>query len=196
MKFYISDLHFGHQNAIVFDQRPFSTVEEMDETIITLWNRRVTDDDDVYIIGDFAFRNQKPEEWYLSRLNGRKNLIIGNHDGKLLKNETAMSYFMSVEKMKHVSDQGAQFCLCHCPIADWNGMYRGAYHIFGHIHREKNDVYQYMKTRIRALNAGCMIHQYQPVGLQELIDHNWIFFGRGKEEKGKYGNEIVKLEHR
>ena len=102
MKFYISDLHFGHQNAIVFDQRPFSTVEEMDETIITLWNRRVTDDDDVYIIGDFAFRNQKPEEWYLSRLNGRKNLIIGNHDGKLLKNETAMSYFMSVEKMKQI----------------------------------------------------------------------------------------------
>lgn len=57
-------------------------------------------------------------------------------------------------------------------------------------------MYQYMKTRIRALNAGCMIHQYQPVGLQELIDHNWIFFGRGKEEKGKYGNEIAKLEHR
>ena len=63
-------------------------------------------------------------------------------------------------------------------------MYRGSYHIFGHIHREKNDVYQYMKTRIRALNAGCMIHQYQPVGLQELIDHNRIFFDRGTEEKG------------
>jgi calcineurin-like phosphoesterase family protein len=175
MNLYISDLHFGHKNVIRFDHRPFPDVEEMDKVLITRWNGRVAPDDDVYIVGDFAFHNEKPEEWYLEQLKGRKHLVIGNHDNRLLKNEKAMSYFEMVDKMMHVVDMGNQICLCHFPIADWNGMYRGSWHIYGHIHCSTTQAYQYMKTCERALNAGCMINNYTPASFQELVRNNREF---------------------
>ena len=87
MNLYISDTHFGHRNVINFDNRPFLDVDEMDRILIKLWNSRVAPDDNVYIVGDFAYQNEKPEEWYLKYLRGHKHLIIGNHDSKLLANK-------------------------------------------------------------------------------------------------------------
>jgi len=96
---YTSDLHFGHKNVIQFDHRPFSNVEEMDAFIMQCWNKRVQPDDIVYILGDFCHRSEKEPSWYLKRLKGHKILIVGNHDGKLLKNQVALSYFDRVEDM-------------------------------------------------------------------------------------------------
>lgn len=169
MNFYIGDTHFGHKSALVFDERPFADVQEMDRTMIQLWNRRVQKADHVYIVGDFAYRSELPEEWYLERLNGRKHLIIGNHDKRLLKNEKAMGYFEEVDKMLHVSDSGHQICVCHFPLAEWNGFYKGSHHIYAHIHNKMDETYAFMKTRQRAYNAGCMLHNYMPVTLGELM---------------------------
>ena len=91
MNLYISDLHFGHKAVVDFDHRPFSGVEEMDAVLIQLWNSRVTKNDQVYILGDFAFHNEKPYSWYLKQLKGQKHLVIGNHDKKLLKDAEASS---------------------------------------------------------------------------------------------------------
>lgn len=51
-KFYISDLHLGHKNCLSFDARPFETLEEMTETIISRWDNAVDEKDEVYILGD------------------------------------------------------------------------------------------------------------------------------------------------
>lgn len=169
MILYTADLHFGHENVIHFDHRPFENVESMDRAMIQLWNGRVNQDDHVYILGDFAYRNEKPEEWYLKQLNGHKHLVIGNHDKKLLKNNAAMSFFESVDKMMHVSDNGTQICLCHYPLAEWFGFYKGHSHIYGHIHSRKDETWEFMKTRKNAYNAGCMLYGYMPVSLKELV---------------------------
>ena len=168
MNYYIADTHFGHSGALNFDNRPFASVEESDRTLMEYWNARVTNNDHIYILGDFAYRNEKPEEWYLSRLKGKKHLIIGNHDKKLLANETAMKFFESVDKMLHVTDEGNQICLCHYPIAEWFGYHKGHYHIYGHIHNHDDEVAQFMRSRERAFNAGCMLHNYMPVTFVEL----------------------------
>lgn len=84
MIFYTADLHFGHEAVIKFSNRPFKTIEEHDNFIIHVWNDTVTDNDDIYIVGDFAYRNKISDETYLRRLNGKKHLIIGNHDLKYL----------------------------------------------------------------------------------------------------------------
>lgn len=175
MKYYIGDLHFGHANVIGFDNRPFSDVDEMDRVLIENWNSRITKNDQVYILGDVAFHNEKPYSWYLSQLKGQKHLIVGNHDGKLLKDSEALGYFVSVDHYLELADEGKRIILCHYPIAEWNGFYRESYHIYGHIHNNTTGVYQYMKQFDRALNAGCMINGYMPVTFVELIKNNEIF---------------------
>jgi calcineurin-like phosphoesterase family protein len=179
MNLYISDLHFGHSNVINFDHRPFADVNEMDYALIELWNSRVQKDDDVYIVGDFCFRSEKTPDWYLKKLSGHKHLVIGNHDGKMLEDSKAMSYFESVDKMMHVSDGDKQICLCHFPLAEWNRASHGSWHIYGHIHNRKEDTYQFMKTKERALNAAACINNYTPASMNELIRNNKIF----QEEK-------------
>lgn len=169
MKYYIADTHFGHSNVLKFDNRPFSDVDEMDREMIYYWNETVREEDEVYIVGDFVYHNERPAEWYLSRLRGRKYLIVGNHDAKLLKDEKVMGYFEAVDKMMHVSDEGYQICVCHFPLAEWNGFYRGTLHIYGHIHNRQDEAWKFMRTRQGAYNAGCMLHGYRPVTLRELI---------------------------
>lgn len=165
---YIADLHLGHFNVIKYDNRPFSSVEEMDKTIIDNWNNTVMDTDDVYIIGDVCFGNN-PEK-YIKQLRGKKHLIIGNHDKEVLKK--CRSYFETIDYYKKIYDDNKAIILCHYPMAEWDGMFRESYHIYGHIHNALNDTYYMMKNRDLAFNAGCMINNYTPVTLNELITNN------------------------
>ena len=79
MYYFISDPHFGHENILKMCQRPFESVEEMNEAMIDAWNQRVTGNDTVFILGDLFYRCPDPEP-ILQRLKGKKRLIIGNHD--------------------------------------------------------------------------------------------------------------------
>ena len=175
LNLYISDLHFGHSNVINFDHRPFADRDEMDRVLISLWNSRVSEDDHVYIVGDFCYRNGNTADWYLRQLKGHKHLVIGNHDGDTLKNEKAMAYFETAEKMIHVTDGDKQICLCHFPIAEWNGFHKGHWHIYGHIHARTDDTYHFMKNRSKALNAAACINNYTPASLNELTRNNQYF---------------------
>lgn len=78
--FFTSDLHFGHKNIIRFDNRPFSTVEEMDEALIRNWNAKVSDEDTVYVLGDISWYNDAKTSEIINSLHGHKILIKGNHD--------------------------------------------------------------------------------------------------------------------
>lgn len=83
MKYFTSDLHFGHKNIIKYEDRPFSSVEEMDEFLIYKWNSKVGKNDEVYILGDFGFVSGTRANELLDRLNGKKFLIKGNHDSMI-----------------------------------------------------------------------------------------------------------------
>src|ERR1700679_1209220 len=78
-KLAISDLHLGHTRIIELANRPFSSVEEMNEQMVLRWNSVVGENDDVFFGGDFMF--SKKDVWF-DRLNGVKHLIKGNHDHK------------------------------------------------------------------------------------------------------------------
>lgn len=192
MKYYISDLHFGHRSAIDFDSRPFSDVEEMDRVLIENWNSRVTKNDQVYILGDFAFHNEKPYSWYLEQLAGQKHLIIGNHDRKLLKDSEAMSHFVSVDHYLEVTDEKKRIILSHYPIAEWRGFHRESWQIYGHIHSRTDATYQYMKQFDRVLNAAACINNYIPASFNELVRNNEIF-KKSYEDSKKRTAEMERL---
>lgn len=191
MKYYIGDLHLGHFNIIRMDGRPFASSDEMDKTIIENWNSTVTDNDDVYILGDLAYRGENPS-YYLSQLKGKKHLIIGNHDEKWANRKSrdydrdAIGYLASHEMMTTVWDtlngEKVQIKLCHYPLAEWDGFFRDAYHIYGHIHNNLNDAYYFMKRYDKALNSAVCINQYKPCTLSELIVNNKKFKDMNKGE--------------
>lgn len=170
MNYYIADTHFGHDNIRRLSNRPFNSVEEMDTTIIDNWNSKVTDNDDVYILGDFSFKGGDPIE-YLKKLRGRKHLIIGNHDNKLLKNPGCKKYFVEIIDMKMVNDNGTQIVLCHYPLVEWNGYYRNVLHFYGHVHNTyHNETTKYARDMKNAYNVGVDVIGFAPCTLDEIVD--------------------------
>lgn len=91
-----------------------------------------------------------------------------------MQDEEAMQEFVSVDKMTYVKDGNYTIVLCHFPIAEWNQYYRGAWHIYGHIHKSAKGCYQYLADK-RALNAGCMINHYTPATIEQLVKNNQMF---------------------
>jgi calcineurin-like phosphoesterase family protein len=75
-----SDHHFGHKMIIAYEDRPFKTVEEMDEMMISKWNEMVRPEDYVVHLGDFALCNKAHIAELVSQLNGYKVIVLGNHD--------------------------------------------------------------------------------------------------------------------
>ncbi len=82
----ISDEHFGHEKIIEYTRENFNNVEEMNNYIIRMHNEVVDKDDIVIFLGDFCLKGPSIIKEILSKLNGHKFLILGNHDSeKLLK---------------------------------------------------------------------------------------------------------------
>ena len=128
MKRYISDYHIVHSNALKFDSIPFSSLDEMHERIILNWNNTVNDGDEVYILGDFAWKNDAGLE-VLKQLKGRKYLILGNHDRL---NAELTGQFVWVKEMEIVRDGENHVVLCHYPIAHWRNADYGYIHLYGY----------------------------------------------------------------
>ena len=80
MVYFISDTHFYHIAIIPYCQRPFLSVDDMNEKLIENWNKVVTNEDTVYFLGDFGFSSAPKLKDITSRLNGYKIIIRGNHD--------------------------------------------------------------------------------------------------------------------
>lgn len=133
--FYISDTHFGHNNVIYFDKRPFEDSEEMDKEMIARWNDQVKRGDHVYIVGDFIWTKPNAASEYLSKLNGHKHLILGNHDKGMGKEAKTARFFASIQEIKTIKDDGRKVFMCHYPIP-WFPLHRNenSVHLFGHTH--------------------------------------------------------------
>lgn len=156
MNYYIADMHLGHKNVIQFDSRPFSNIEEMNDVLITKWNAKVAEDDDVWILGDFCYRSEKDPSYYLKQLRGRKHLIVGNHDKATIKCVSAPKYFESIEHLRHLKDGDKNVILCHFPLAEWNAKHRGSYHVYDHIHNNQDEVFEFMKKTGESVK--CRVH--------------------------------------
>ena len=172
MILFTSDLHLGHKNILKLCNRPFSSIEEMDATLIENWNKKVHKNDQVYILGDLMYRNEKPPEEYLRQLNGKKHLITGNHDRAWVKMCDTSQYFKSVNRLDYISDRKRQMTLCHFPMMSWPHMPR-SYMVFGHIHGTTDADYWLLIARNeKMLNAGVDINGYAPVTFDEMVENN------------------------
>ena len=171
MNYYIADTHFGHENIIRISHRPFSSIQEMDETLIKNWNKVVKPTDDVYILGDLAYKGKDPDS-YIRKLNGRKHLITGNHDGRITGNPDCRKLFVEIRDMKTITDGGQKIVLCHYPMVEWDGYFRGVLHFYGHVHNNyENQTCKYLQTEKKAFNVGVDMPyiDFTPRTLKEII---------------------------
>lgn len=179
--FFISDLHFGHKNALAYDNRPFTSIEEHDKILIDNWNSVVNIDDDVWVLGDISWHNATKTIGLLSQLNGGKHLIVGNHDHKLLRNRDVRAQFIDIYDYKEL-DIGKRdpLVLCHYPIVCFNRHYTGGYHFYGHVHNsyEWNMMENYRRQSeelylkpCNMINVGVMIPymQFRPQTFGEIV---------------------------
>ena len=140
-KFYISDTHLGHERLLAMQPRPFSTIEEHDEYLIMAWNDVVRDEDIVYHLGDFAFslsRDADRIREIFGRLNGRKYLVIGNHDtdkkGNLHPTLASLNWAARPEHALRTCDGGRDVYMSHYAGRTWPSQHHGAVHFYGHSH--------------------------------------------------------------
>lgn len=158
--FFISDTHFGHKGLVDgrlaradgHPARPFSSVEEMDETMVYRWNSLVRPEDKVYHLGDVAMSVKGLP--ILDRLNGRKTLILGNHD--IYNTKEYLRYFKNVRATR-VFDG---FICSHVPVHP-DSLARFRVNVHGHLHDQN-------LRDLRYINVCVEQTGYHPVGLETI----------------------------
>lgn len=193
--FFWSDLHIGHANVLIFDNRPFKNLDHMHEVLINNYNSTVKDGI-CYFLGDVGLGKSDTVQKVISRMGGTKVLILGNHD----KGVEAMykAGFDAVLYGAVMQIAGERVTLSHCPLfgvyreecenmkgsghgENWHGESRqktkiytfkdeGQYHLHGHIHSPNSGKSQKILGRQR--DVGVAANGYKPINISEI--ESWI----------------------
>ena len=200
--FFTSDWHIGHANSIVFDDRPFKDLDHMHQVLINNYNAVVPEDGICYHLGDVGMANVETLTGVLSKLNGTKVLVLGNHDGNV--NRMYRVGFDVVLYGATLYIAGEEVTLTHCPLRGifredvagmrgavdgdlWHGESnqirfstenRGQFHLHGHIHSSKaNDK---LTKDGKQWDIGVPANDYRPVSISKV--ESWIAKYKQKEK--------------
>jgi len=177
--FFTADCHFGHVNKrgtgiIDYSNRPFSSIEEMNEVLIDKWNAKVKKGDKVYHLGDFAFGD--PIQ-YFKRLNGYVYFLRGDYDrsfnygltfngSHLFKqNGKGSQGFVYVDRIliRNFKIQGKKqdIIMCHWCIRTWPRSHYNSWHLFAHAHGRLEPIG-------KSWDVGVDNNDFEPLALEEL----------------------------
>ncbi len=164
--FVTSDTHFNHANILKFtgkDDKPirpdFKNVQEMNEKIIDNWNKMITPQDKIYHLGDVYFGSQQEAEKILCRLNGKKRLVVGNHDCIYGKGNPLQKYFQKIYMWRLFKE--FNMLLSHVPIHK-DSFRKVEYNVHGHIHEKAPYEQGYINVSVEKT-------KYSPVPIEEVI---------------------------
>lgn len=175
MIYFISDTHFNHHNILAYEpvSRPFKDIHDMNEYIIERWNERITDYDEVYVLGDFFMGKLDEIQPILNRLKGTIHLIRGNHDQKN-RIKIYEENGIDVKDIDYIRYKGRFFILCHFPIAneEFIKMVREdnseVVVLYGHVHSNTQAGYH-----DGMFHVGCDTNALTPISIQEVWEQCW-----------------------
>ena len=184
---FTSDIHFGHKNVLRFckkrQEKMGIDLEDpaFDEKhrlyLIEQWNNTIAKKDIVYILGDFSFYNREGTRRILEKLNGKKHLILGNHDKSCKGLE---NYFESVSQIKtvdfkkheyHFLNENFVVEMCHYPIFSWNRRQHGSVMIHGHTHGSICDINKQSKELRVDVGYDSLLGNLGFVSLEDLYNY-------------------------
>lgn len=177
---FISDTHWGHKNIIQYSNRPFASVEEMNEKLIDNWNRNVKTGDTVYHLGDFSFQSYKEFVPTLLRLHGNIHVVLGNHDQNITKNrnELLKIKLSSIQNYLEVKVPGCpMLILFHYGMRVWNKSHHDSIHLYGHSHGSLPPFGKSVDVGVDCTEVVCATgpgglktqDEYRPIHLDEII---------------------------
>ena len=131
-----SDWHLNHQKDFVYAARGFNCVEEMNEALFAAYWQTVTNEDDMYFLGDMIFGvDVEPLARRISSLPGRKHLVIGNHDSdKKIEIYKFANAFEEIQFGYRIKYNKSYFMLTHYPMLVDNYTHDTIFNIHGHTH--------------------------------------------------------------
>lgn len=173
MVYFTSDTHFNHQNIIKLCGRPFSHIDEMNSVLIQNWNSCVKNDDEIYFLGDFMFKGGgEAANKLIEQLNGKKYLIKGNHDKFVDDRSFKKNYFVWMKDYYVLDYQKQKIVLFHYPIFEWDGYFRNALHLYGHVHNSGNKPGKqnpFDQLGKRAVNVCVDMNNFFPVSIEKIL---------------------------
>lgn len=157
MIYFISDTHFGHENILKYDNRPFATIEEHDQALLNNINSVLSPGDTLWHLGDVAWSQQK-YEWFVANLKGtiQYEQLRGNHD-----NRGSLPWIRSSD-VAEIKVDGHKIFMSHYPHLSWPNRYHGALHLFGHVHGMLQGVG-------RSMDVSANMIGYKPISATEVI---------------------------
>lgn len=165
---FTSDTHFNHANIIEHAARPFADLDDMTAAMIHRWNTVVNAGDIVYHLGDFALswgkKHARVIDDILSKLNGNKWLIAGNHDRDEVVKNPRWSKVVHYHEIKVDRDgvHKQRIVMSHYPMRVWNQMHREAWMLHGHSHGNLVDIGG------KTMDVGVDCHGYRPISIDEV----------------------------
>lgn len=179
--FFTADTHFWHMNRhggiIKYCNRPYSSIEEMNEDLVAKWNAKVPPNGLVYHLGDFAFAKKDQIVELTKRLHGSIILVEGNHDR--IGNANSFG-FMAKQKRMDIKIEGIYITLSHFAMRVWDKSHFNSWHCYGHSHG-------CLEPEGKSWDVGVDYNNYQPIEFDELREimnnrpdnFNWVERLRG-----------------
>lgn len=166
--FFTSDTHFGHEKALRLFQRPFQSVEEMNETIIDRINKTTKKDDILIHLGDFAGDRTPVKQCreYFKKLDCENiYFLFGNHDSSDLYLLGFQDTFQQVSAK--INDQ--YIFLNHYMMTVWNKSHYGSWHLYGHTHGTAEETVNRLMPGRKAMDVGIDTHpEFRPYSFDEI----------------------------
>lgn len=155
MYWFTSDEHYGHTNVLKYNDRPFSSIEEMNEGLIANHNSIVSKNDVTIHAGDFCWLNKKEDVYkqYLNRLNGNHVLLIGSHDHW----QPSSAHYIWRKRI-----EGNLIIVGHYAMRVWECSHYNSWHLFGHSHGR-------LEGFGKSFDIGVDCHNYYPWSWDEIV---------------------------
>ena len=160
---FTADFHLGHKNIIRYCNRPFQTVEEMNQEILERLNARAKTNDILYFLGDFCIGPKVPAAELRKKIRCKKIYAIpGNHDKDTRKLTQEFSW---LDAFAEASLNGQRIVLCHYAMRVWNQSSRGAWHLYGHSHGRLPS-----QGTSLSMDVGVDTHDFRPWHFDEISE--------------------------
>jgi len=160
MIFFTADQHYDHQAILKYCKRPFENTIQMDRALIRNHNEVVNEDDDVYMLGDFSLSTKLHKskiEQIVSKLKGRKHLILGNHDIK----DPSFWVEIGFQSVHYPYFEVEEFICVHDPSL--SQVDRSKTFLCGHVH----DLFLHQKN---CINVGVDVRYFKPICIDLIRD--------------------------